>query len=129
MREFREINDGAPLSVDIRPKTRADQERLGKGLGKLQAEDPMLRVRTDQATGDVVIAVTGELHLEIILDRLRNEFNVEASIGRPQVAYKETLTRPADGEMTYARQTNEGGHYGHVKIHVFPGARADDSKA
>jgi catechol 2,3-dioxygenase-like lactoylglutathione lyase family enzyme len=62
-------------------------------------------------------------------DRLRNEFNVEASIGRPQVAYKETLTRPADGEMTYARQTDEGGHYGHVKIHVFPGARADESKA
>lgn len=68
MREFPEINDGAPLSVDIRPKTTPDQERLGKGLGKLQAEDPMLRVRTDQATGDVVIAGTGELHLEIILD-------------------------------------------------------------
>jgi hypothetical protein len=68
MREFREINDGAPLSVDIRPKTRADEERLGKGPGKLQTEDPMLRVRTDQATGDVVIAGTGELDLEIILD-------------------------------------------------------------
>jgi elongation factor G len=119
---LREINDGAPLSVVLRPKTRADQERLGQGLRKLLAEDPMLRVRTDHATGDVVVAGTGELHLEIILDRLRREFNVEASVGCPQVAYKETFTCPADGEMKYATQTGERGQYGHVKIHVFPGA-------
>ena len=118
---LREINDGAPLSVALRPKTTADQERLGQGLGTLLAEDPMLRVRTDHATGDVVVAGTGELHLEIILDRLRREFNVEASVGRPQVAYKETLTRPADGEMKYAKETGGRGQYGHAKIHLYPG--------
>ncbi len=110
-----------PLSVALRPKTRVDQERLGQGLRTLLAEDPMLRVRTDHATGDIVVAGTGELHLEIILDRLRREFNVEASVGRPLVAYKETFTCPADGEMKYATQAGERGQYGHVKIHVFPG--------
>jgi elongation factor G len=91
------------------------------GLQKLMAEDPTFRVKTDQATGEVVIAGMGELHLEIIVDRLKREFNVEASVGRPQVAYKETLTRPADGEMKYAKQTGGRGQYGHVKIHLFPG--------
>ena len=85
------------------------------------AEDPTFRVKTDQATGEVVIAGMGELHLEIIVDRLKREFNVEASVGRPQVAYKETLTRPADGEMKYAKQTGGRGQYGHVKIHLYPG--------
>jgi elongation factor G len=118
--QLREINDGAPLSVALKPKTRADEEKLGHGLGKLLAEDPMLRVRTDPATGDVVIAGTGELHLEIILDRLKREFNVEAGVGRPQVAYRETLTCPADGEMKYAMQAGDRGQYAHVKIHVSP---------
>lgn len=86
---LRGINDGAPPAVALRPKTRVDQERLGQGLRTLLAEDPMLRVRTDHATGDIVVAGTGELHLEIILGRLRREFNVEASVGRPLVAYKE----------------------------------------
>jgi elongation factor G len=109
------------ISLAIEPKTKADQEKLGQGLGKLMAEDPTFRVKTDQQTGEVVIAGMGELHLEIIVDRLKREFNVEASVGRPQVAYKETLTRPADGEMKYAKQTGGRGQYGHAKIHLYPG--------
>jgi elongation factor G len=109
------------ISLAIEPKTKADQEKLGAGMQKLMAEDPTFRVKTDQQTGEVVIAGMGELHLEIIVDRLKREFNVEASVGRPQVAYKETLTRPADGEMKYAKQTGGRGQYGHVKIHLFPG--------
>ena len=85
------------------------------------AEDPTFRVKTDEQTGQVVIAGMGELHLEIIVDRLKREFSVEASVGKPQVAYKETLTRPADGEMQYAKQTGGRGQYGHVKIQLFPG--------
>ena len=109
------------ISLSIEPKTKADQEKLGQGLGKLMAEDPTFRVKTDQATGEVVISGMGELHLDIIVDRLRREFNVEASVGRPQVAYKETLTRAADGEMKYAKQTGGRGQYGHAKIHLYPG--------
>src|SRR5262245_3669506 len=82
------------ISLAIEPKTKADQEKLGVGLQKLMAEDPTFRVQTDQQTGQVIIAGMGELHLEIIVDRLKREFNVEASVGKPQVAYKETLTRP-----------------------------------
>jgi elongation factor G len=109
------------IQLAIEPKTKADQEKLGAGLQKLMAEDPTFRVSTDPATGQTVIAGMGELHLEIIVDRLKREFNVEASVGRPQVAYKETLTRPADGEMKYAKQTGGRGQYGHAKIHVYPG--------
>src|SRR5688500_15624747 len=109
------------ISLASEPKTKADQEKLSTGLQKLMAEDPTFRVRTDDQTGQVVIAGMGELHLEIIVDRLRREFNVESSSGRPQVAYKETLTRPADGEMKYAKQTGGRGQFGHVKIHLFPG--------
>ncbi|HWW86331.1 MAG TPA: elongation factor G [Vicinamibacterales bacterium] len=108
------------ISLAIEPKTKADQEKLGQGLGKLMAEDPTFRVRTDDQTGQVVIAGMGELHLEIIVDRLKREFNVEASVGRPQVAYKETLTRPADGEGRYIRQTGGRGQYGHAKIRLVP---------
>jgi elongation factor G len=109
------------ISLAIEPKTKADQEKLGVGLQKLMAEDPTFRVKTDQQTGEVVIAGMGELHLEIIVDRLKREFNVEASVGRPQVAYKETLTRPADGEMRYAKQTGGRGQFAEVKIHLYPG--------
>jgi elongation factor G len=109
------------IQLAIEPKTKADQEKLGTGLGKLMAEDPTFRVNTDQQTGQTVISGMGELHLEIIVDRLKREFNVEASVGRPQVAYKETLTRPADGEMKYAKQTGGRGQYGHAKIHLYPG--------
>src|SRR6476659_2361529 len=108
------------ISLAIEPKTKADQEKLGQGLGKLMAEDPTFRVRTDEQTGQVVIAGMGELHLEIIVDRLKREFSVEASVGKPQVAYKETLTRPADGEGRFIRQTGGRGQYGHAKIHLYP---------
>jgi elongation factor G len=108
------------ISLAIEPKTKGDQEKLGQGLGKLMAEDPTFRVRTDEQTGQVVIAGMGELHLEIIVDRLKREFSVEASVGKPQVAYKETLTRPADGEGRYIRQTGGRGQYGHAKIHLYP---------
>src|SRR5262245_4561641 len=109
------------ISLAIEPKTKGDQEKLGTGLAKLMGEDPTVRVKTDEQTGQVVINGMGELHLEIIVDRLKREFSVEASVGKPQVAYKETLTRPADGEMKYAKQTGGRGQYGHAKIHLFPG--------
>jgi elongation factor G len=109
------------ISLAIEPKTKADQEKLGVGLQKLMAEDPTFRVNTDQQTAQTIIRGMGELHLEIIVDRLKREFNVEATVGKPQVAYKETLTRSADGEMKYAKQTGGRGQYGHAKIHVHPG--------
>jgi elongation factor G len=109
------------ISLAIEPRTKADQEKLGQGLQKLMAEDPTFRVNTDQQTGQTIIRGMGELHLEIIVDRLKREFGVEASVGKPQVAYKETLTRPADGEMKYAKQTGGRGQYGHAKIHLYPG--------
>jgi elongation factor G len=109
------------ISLAIEPKTKADQEKLGTGLQKLMAEDPTFRVQTDQQTGQTIIAGMGELHLEIIVDRLKREFGVEASVGKPQVAYKETLTRPAEGEGRYVRQTGGRGQYGHAKVRLFPG--------
>jgi elongation factor G len=109
------------ISLAIEPKTKADQEKLGAGLQKLRAEDPTFHVQTDMQTGQVIIAGMGELHLEIIVDRLKREFSVEATVGKPQVAYKETLTRAADGEMKYAKQTGGRGQYGHAKIHLYPG--------
>jgi elongation factor G len=109
------------ISLAIEPKTKADQEKLGVGLQKLMQEDPTFRVKTDEQTGQVVIAGMGELHLEIIVDRLFREFSVAASVGKPQVAYKETLTRPAEGEMRYAKQTGGRGQFAEVKIRLFPG--------
>jgi elongation factor G len=108
------------ITLAIEPRTKADQEKLGAGLGKLQAEDPTFRVQTDADTGQVVIRGMGELHLEIIVDRLKREFGVEASVGRPQVAYKETLTQPSQAEGRYVRQTGGRGQYGHVKIRLAP---------
>ena len=108
------------ISLAIETKTKADQEKLGGGLQKLMAEDPTFRVRTDPQTGQTIIAGMGELHLEIIVDRLKREFGVEANVGRPQVAYKETLTAEAEGEGRYVRQTGGRGQYGHVKIRVRP---------
>jgi elongation factor G len=108
------------ISLAIEPKTKADQEKLGMGLGKLMAEDPTFRVQTDQDTGQVVIAGMGELHLEIIVDRLKREFNVEASVGKPQVAYKETITKGAEGEGRYVKQTGGRGQYGHARIRLMP---------
>jgi len=108
------------ISLAIEPKTKSDQEKLGVGLQKLMAEDPTFRVQTDQQTGQVIIAGMGELHLDIIVDRLKREFNVEANVGRPQVAYKETLTMKAEGEGRYVRQTGGRGQYGHAKVRLIP---------
>jgi elongation factor G len=108
------------ISLAIEPKTKADQEKLGQGMAKLMAEDPTFRVATDEQTGQVVIRGMGELHLEIIVDRLKREFGVEASVGKPQVAYKETLTKPAEGHGLFKRQTGGRGQYGNCKIRLFP---------
>ncbi|MGV3515718.1 elongation factor G [Luteitalea sp.] len=108
------------ISLAIEPKTKSDQEKLGQGLAKLMAEDPTFRVRTDTQTGQTIIAGMGELHLDIIVDRLKREFNVEANVGRPQVAYKETLTMQAEGEGRYVRQTGGRGQYGHAKVRLIP---------
>lgn len=115
------LTRNALLSIAIRPNTEADQEKLARGLRTLVAEDPTMSANTNPATGDVVVAGRDELHLEIIVDRLKREFNVEASVGRPMVAYKETLTRQADGEGRLARQTGGRGQYAHVKVHLYPG--------
>jgi elongation factor G len=108
------------ISLAIEPKSKSDQEKLGQGLAKLMAEDPTFRVKTDQQTGQTVISGMGELHLDIIVDRLFREFNVGANVGRPQVAYKETLTMAAEGEGRYVRQTGGRGQYGHAKIRLVP---------
>jgi len=107
--------------VALSPKTGADWERLARGLSALMAEDPTMSATIDAGTGELVVGASGELHLEIIVDRLKREFNVEATVGKPQIAYRETLTRPAEGEMKYAKHTGDRGQYGHVKIRVFPG--------
>jgi elongation factor G len=109
------------ISLVLQPNTPVDQERLGLGIQKLMAEDPTFRVDVNVQTGQVIIGGVSELHLELIVDRLKRDLNVDATIGKPQVAYKETLTRPADGEMKYAKQTGGRGQYGHAKIHVYPG--------
>jgi len=108
------------ISLAIEPKTKADQEKLGQGLAKLTVEDPTFQVKSDVETGQVVISGMGELHLEILVDRLSREFGVAAAVGRPQVAYKETLTHPAESESRYVKQTGGRGQFGHVKIRVVP---------
>jgi len=111
------------ISVAIEPKTKADQEKLGISLGKLAIEDPSFKVRYDEETGQTIISGMGELHLEIIVDRLRREFKVDANVGKPQVAYRETITVPAQAEGKFIRQTGGRGQYGHVKIRVEPRER------
>src|SRR5688572_2444309 len=108
------------IQLAIEPKTKADQEKLGMAIQKLVAEDPTLRVATDTETGQTILSGMGELHLEIIVERMKREFNVEANVGKPQVAYRETIRRRADGEGRFVRQTGGRGQYGHVKIHVEP---------
>jgi elongation factor G len=110
------------ISVAIEPKTKADQDKLGNGLAKLAEEDPTFRVHTDPETSQTIIAGMGELHLEIIVDRLRREFNVEANVGRPQVAYRETVKNGVEKvEGKFVRQTGGRGQYGHVVINLKPG--------
>ena len=108
------------IRVAIEPKTKAGQEKMGIALMKLAEEDPTFRTYTDEETGQTIIAGMGELHLEIIVDRLLREYKVEANVGAPQVAYKETITKAVDQDTKYARQSGGKGQYGHVKIHVEP---------
>ncbi|KKT02452.1 MAG: elongation factor G, elongation factor G [Candidatus Peregrinibacteria bacterium GW2011_GWF2_43_17] len=108
------------IDISIEPKTKADQEKMALALQKLAEEDPTFRVRSDEETGQTIIAGMGELHLDIIVDRLRREFKVEANVGKPQVAYRETISKAAEGEEKYAKQTGGRGQYGHVVINLIP---------
>src|SRR5690606_38926617 len=108
------------IDIAIEPKTKADQEKLGTSLAKLATEDPSFRVRTDKETGQTIIAGMGELHLEIIVDRLLREFKVDANVGKPQVAYRETIRKTVEQEHKFVRQTGGRGQYGHVLIRVEP---------
>ena len=108
------------ISVAIEPKTKADQDKMGIALGKLAEEDPSFQVKSDAETGQTIISGMGELHLEIIVDRMLREFKVDANVGKPQVAYRETIRGNADQETKYARQSGGKGQYGHVKIRIEP---------
>ena len=108
------------IELAIEPKTKAGQGKLGEALAKLAEEDPTFRAHTNQETGQTIIAGMGELHLEIIVDRLLREYNVEANVGAPQVAYKETITKPSDIDSKYARQSGGKGQYGHCKVRFSP---------
>jgi elongation factor G len=108
------------ISVAVEPKSKADQEKMGVALGKLAQEDPSFRVRTDEETGQTIISGMGELHLDILVDRMRREFKVEANIGKPQVAYRECIRKSVDVEGKFVRQSGGRGQYGHVKVRIDP---------
>jgi elongation factor G len=108
------------ISVAVEPKTKADQEKMGMALGRLAQEDPTFKVHTDPDSGQTIISGMGELHLEIIIDRMMREYKVEANVGKPQVAYRETIRRNSQGEGKYIRQTGGRGQYGHAKIRLEP---------
>jgi elongation factor G len=108
------------ISVAVEPKTKADQEKMGMALGKLAQEDPTFKVHTDPDSGQTIISGMGELHLEIIVDRMMREYKVEANVGKPQVAYRETIRKHSEAEGKYIRQTGGRGQYGHVKIYLDP---------
>jgi len=116
------------VSIRIEPKTKSDQERLGISLKKLAEEDPTFRIKEDLETGETIISGMGELHLEILADRLQREFNVAASVGKPQVAYKETITQEAEAEGKYVRQSGGRGQYGHVWLRLKPQKRGEGFK-
>ncbi len=116
------------ISMRIEPKTKHDQEKMGLALRKLGDEDPTFRISTDEETLETIISGMGELHLEIIVDRMRREFSVEATTGKPQVAYKETITGESEAEAKYIRQTGGHGQYGHVKLRLKPLAELDEGR-
>ena len=111
-------------TIAIEPKTKADQERLSDSMGKLAIDDPSFRVREDEETGQILIGGMGELHLEVIIERLKRQFRVQCNVGKPQVAYKETVSSTATAEGRFIRQAGGRGHYGHVVLEVSPGERA-----
>src|SRR5210317_73489 len=108
------------ISVAVEPKTKADQEKMGIALSKLAQEDPSFRVHTDEESGQTIISGMGELHLDIIVDRMKREFKVEANVGRPQVAYRETIRKSVEAEGKFVRQSGGRGQYGHVHIRLEP---------
>src|SRR6185436_6704562 len=108
------------ISMAVEPKTKADRDKMGEGLQRLSEEDPTFRCFTNEETGQLIIAGMGELHLEIIVDRLKREFKVEANVGAPQIAYRETITKSADGEGKFIRQSGGRGQYGHACIEIQP---------
>jgi elongation factor G len=108
------------ISIAIEPKTKADQEKMGMALSRLAEEDPTFNVRSDEETGQTIISGMGELHLDVLVDRMRREFKVEANVGHPQVAYRETITKPVEVEEKYAKQTGGRGQYGHVLMRLIP---------
>jgi len=111
------------ISQSVEPKTKADQEKMGIALNRLSREDPSFRVTTDHESGQTIIAGMGELHLEILVDRMKREFKVEANIGEPQVAYREYLAKPVDLTYTHKKQSGGSGQFGEIKINVIPGER------
>jgi elongation factor G len=111
------------ISQAVEPKTKTDQEKMGIALGRLAQEDPSFRVRTDEESGQTIISGMGELHLEILVDRMKREFSVEANVGKPQVAYRETITKPVEQEHKFAKQTGGRGQFGHVYLRVEPQER------
>ncbi|MBI2121368.1 MAG: elongation factor G, partial [Candidatus Wildermuthbacteria bacterium] len=113
------------ISIRIEPKTKVDQEKMGFALKRLSDEDPTFKVKADIETGETLIAGMGELHLEILVDRMKREFGVEANVGRPQVAYKETIKQEAQAESKYIKQSGGRGQYGHVHLRVEPKARGE----
>jgi elongation factor G len=113
------------ISQAVEPKTKSDQEKMGVALSKLAQEDPSFRVRTDEESGQTIISGMGELHLEIIIDRMKREFNVEANVGKPQVAYRETITKPVEQEHKFAKQTGGRGQFGHVYLRLTPRERGE----
>ena len=117
------------IQLAVEPKTKADQEKLGMAIQKLAQEDPTFRVNTDPETGQTILSGMGELHLEIIVDRMMREFGVGANVGKPQVAYRETIRKNAEGEGRHVKQTGGHGQYGHVKIRVEPLPRAPASSS
>lgn len=108
------------ISIAIEPKTKADQEKMGMALNRLAEEDPTFNVKSDEETGQTIISGMGELHLDVLVDRMRREFKVEANVGQPQVAYRETITKPVEVEEKYAKQTGGRGQYGHVLMRLIP---------
>ncbi|MDK2948868.1 MAG: elongation factor [Patescibacteria group bacterium] len=113
------------ISIQVEPKAKADQEKMGASLKKLQDEDPTFRMETDQESGETILSGMGELHLDIIVDRLKREFNVETNVGRPQVSYRETIERSSEAECKYVKQTGGRGQYGHVKLKIEPKERGE----
>ncbi|MEF9990448.1 MAG: elongation factor G, partial [Christensenellaceae bacterium] len=108
------------ISLAVEPKTKADQEKMSIALGRLAKEDPSFRVRTDEESGQTIIAGMGELHLDILVDRMKREFNVEANIGKPMVAYRETIKKTVEQEGKFVRQTGGKGKFGHVYVRLEP---------